>query len=293
MLKKMTGATTLAVALIWAPPPAAAQSPAPAGRPGASSSAASPDPDMLRPIDAVDTVFMEDMTWLEIRDAMRAGKKTVIVATGGVEMNGPYLVTGKHNVVLRVTTEAIARKLGNALVAPIIGFVPEGNIDPPSGHMRYPGSISLTAATYKALLTDVAASLKAHGFEQAVFIGDSGGNQTGMQEVAEELSQKWAGSKTKVHFIPEYYDYPGAQRWVASQGIKEVDEGLHDEYSITALMMAVDPKSVRVAQRVAKGKASINGVPIAPAEKTAEMGRRIAAFRADVTVQAIRKAISQ
>lgn len=102
-----------------------------------------------------------------------------------------------------------------------------------------------------------------------------------------------AAPKTRVHFIPEYYDYPAVQRWVAGQGIKEVDEGLHDEYSITALMMAVDPKSVRMAQRVARGKASINGVPIAPAEKTAEMGRRIAAFRADVTVQAIRKAISQ
>ena len=295
MLKKMmTGAATLALALaLGSAAPGAAQSPAPAGRPGASASAASPDFDMPRPIDAVDTVFMEDMTWLEIRDAMRAGKKIVIVATGGIEMNGPYLVTGKHNVVLRATTEAIARKLGNALVAPIIGFVPEGNIDPPSGHMRYPGSISLTAQTFKALLTDVAASLKAHGFERVVFIGDSGGNQTGMKEVAEELTQKWAGSKTKIHFIPEYYDYPAAQKWVASQGIKEVDEGLHDEYSITSLMMAVDAKSVRLAQRLAKGKASINGVPIAPAEKTAEMGLRVAAFRADVTVQAIRKAISQ
>jgi uncharacterized protein YbjT (DUF2867 family) len=78
----------------------------------------SPDPETPRPIEAVDTVFIEDMTWMEVRDALRDGKDTVIVATGGVEQNGPYLVTGKHNVVLRGTTEAIARKLGNALVAP-------------------------------------------------------------------------------------------------------------------------------------------------------------------------------
>src|SRR6516162_7974970 len=103
-----------------------------------------PDPDAPRPIPARDTVFMEDMTWMEIRDAMKAGKETAIVATGGIEQNGPYLAAGKHNVILRVTTEAIARKLGDALVAPIVPFVPEGNIDPPTLHMRYPSTVGVT-----------------------------------------------------------------------------------------------------------------------------------------------------
>src|SRR5205085_7076476 len=129
-----------------------------------------------RPIAAVDTVFIEDLTWMEVRDAMKAGKDTVIVATGGVEQNGPYLVTGKHNVVLRGTTEAIARKLGNTLVAPIVPFVPEGDIDPPTLHMLYPGSISVTEATFEALLTDICASLKTHGFPRIILIGDSTGN---------------------------------------------------------------------------------------------------------------------
>ena len=91
-----------------------------------------------------DSVFIEQLTWMEVRDAMKAGKTTVIIPTGGVEQNGPYLATGKHNYILRATTEAIARKLGNALVAPIVVFVPEGDIDPPSLHMKYPGTISLT-----------------------------------------------------------------------------------------------------------------------------------------------------
>ncbi|MGD8359891.1 MAG: creatininase family protein [Gemmatimonadota bacterium] len=87
-----------------------------------------PDPDEPRPIDAFDTIFLEEMTWMEIRDALRDGKTTAIVATGG-EQNGPYMVTGKHNVILRARTEAIARKLGNALVAPIVPFVPEVGLD--------------------------------------------------------------------------------------------------------------------------------------------------------------------
>src|SRR5262245_60580439 len=83
----------------------------------AAPSALTPDPNGRRPIDGVDSVFVEELTWMEVRDAMRAGKTTVVVPTGGVEQNGPYLATGKHNYVLRATTEAIARKLGNALVA--------------------------------------------------------------------------------------------------------------------------------------------------------------------------------
>jgi creatinine amidohydrolase len=251
-------------------------------------SAANPDPNMPRPIAARDSVFLEELTWLEVRDALRAGKTTVIVATGGIEQNGPYLALGKHNYVLRATTEAIAHKLGDALVAPIVAFVPEGTLDPPSGHMRFPGTITLTEDTYRRLLTDIAASLRVHGFTNIVFIGDSGGNQTGMKEVAATLNAAWAGGKTRVLFIPEYYDYPGVAKWLESQGIKQVDEGHHDDFQITAEMMVVDPNTVRLQERIAAGKASINGVPIAPAEKAIEWGRKVVGYRADVTVKAIR-----
>src|SRR5262245_17817266 len=117
-----------------------------------------PDPNSPRPIDAVNSVFIEDLTWMEVRDAMKGGVDTAIVATGGVEQNGPYLVTGKHNVVLRGTTEAIARQLGKTLVAPIVAFVPEGNISPPTIHMKYPGTISVTEETFAALLIDIISS---------------------------------------------------------------------------------------------------------------------------------------
>lgn len=262
-------------------------------RPGASPGATSPDPNMPRPIAAYDSVFIEELTWLEIRDALRAGKTSAIIATGGVEMNGPYLATGKHNYILRATTEAIARKLGNALVAPIVPFVPEGEIEPPSGHMRYPGTISVTQETYKLLLTDIAASLRAHGFKQIILIGDSGGNQQGMKEVAAALTAKWTDGKTAIRYIPEYYDYPGLAKWIAAQGIHEVDEGHHDDYGITAQMMTVDPNTVRMKQRLAKGKFSINSVPLAPARKTIDMGKKAVEYRAGITVEAIKKAFGQ
>jgi hypothetical protein len=90
----------------------------------ARPSAGSPDQSMPRPIDAMDTVFLEEMTWLEVRDALKGGKTTVVVPTGGIEQNGPYLALGKHNYVNRATCEAIARKLGNALCAPNVRSCP-------------------------------------------------------------------------------------------------------------------------------------------------------------------------
>jgi creatinine amidohydrolase len=253
-----------------------------------------PGPDSFdapRPIAAVDAVFVEDLTWMEVRDAMRAGKTMVLVASGGVEQNGPYLVTGKHNVVLRATTEAIARKLGNTLVAPILKLVPEGGFEPATGHMQYPGTISLSEETFEAVLRDVARSFKAHGFEHIVFIGDSGGNQAGMKAVAEELDRAWHG-KPGVHFIPEYYDYPGLQKFLETKGFHQVDQGIHDDFGITSLMMTVDPDSVRYPQRAEKGLDSINGIPISPVSKAQEAGRAGVEWRADRTVAAIRKVLS-
>jgi creatinine amidohydrolase/Fe(II)-dependent formamide hydrolase-like protein len=255
------------------------------------AAAQAPSPDARRPIDALDSVFIEELTWMEVRDALKAGKTTVIVATGGVEQNGPYLATGKHNYVLKATTEAIARKLGNALVAPIVAFVPEGDIEPPTGHMKYPGTVSLTEDTYERLLIDICACFRTHGFEQIVLIGDSGGNQTGMKAVAAKLNAKWAGGKTRVHFIPEYYDYPSVTKWLKNEGIKEKSEGLHDDFAITAMMMTVDPTTVRMKQRIAGDKFRINGIELAPAEKTVEWGKKIVDFRAEATVKAIQAAM--
>lgn len=256
----------------------------------AQQTAMTPDPKGPRPIDAVDSVFIEELTWMEVRDAMRSGKDTVLVATGGVEQNGPYLVTGKHNYVLRGTTEAIARKLGTALVAPIVAFVPEGDIDPPTGHMKYPGTISLTEATYQALLTDICASLKAHGFRHIVLLADSGGNPEGMKAVAAKLGAKWKDGTTRIDYIDAYYDYSGVTKWLEGQGIKQTSEGIHDDFAITAQMLAVDPTTVRMKERIKAGKFRINGVDLAPAEKSIAWGKKIIEYRAEATVKAIRAA---
>lgn len=248
------------------------------------------------PIEAVDSMWIEDLTYMEVRDRIRAGATTAIVPTGGIEQNGPYLVTGKHNVMLESLCPAVAENLGNALCAPIVPFVPEGNIDPPSGHMHYAGTISVRDTTFHALLVDIASSLKQHGFRDIVLIGDSGGNQKGLLAAAEELDGRWKGSGVRAWYIRDFYD-PG---WVnAIEYVKEEigviepkNEGLHDDIYVTSVLMVTDPASVRYDQRVAAGLAHINGVDIEPKEDTIALGKALVKFRANYTADVIREVIA-
>ena len=246
-----------------------------------------------RPIEALNSVWIEELTWLEVRDAIAAGTTTAIISTGGLEQNGPYLAIGKHNYVLQGACEGIARKLGNALCAPIVKLVPEGNIEEPSGAMRYHGTISLRQETFQAVLDDVASSLKTHGFENIIFIGDSGGNQSGMEAVAARLNERWTDARA--HYIPEFYQYEEVFVWMERElGIVEpINEGIHHDYVITSIMMVEDPETVRYEQRVAAGKATVNGLSIAPKEETIEIGKKLLGFRVDQTVQAITAAIAE
>lgn len=248
--------------------------------------------DAANPLPAASTVWLEEMTWMDVRDALKAGKTSVIIATGGMEPNGPWLVTGKHNYVLHANCEAIARKMGNALCAPIIKHVPEGDIEKKTGHMASPGTISMREDTFRALLRDTAESLQAHGFKNVIFIGDSGGNQAGQKAVAEELTTKWAGKALALH-IPEYYDYASVSKFMEGKGIKEgKSDSMHDDPIITLNMFIDDPNSVRFDQRVKAGKATINGVDVSNKAKNTDLAKQIVEFRATKTIEAINKAIA-
>jgi creatinine amidohydrolase len=247
--------------------------------------------DAPNPLPAPATVWLEEMTWMDVRDALAAGKTTVIIATGGMEPNGPWLVTGKHNYVLQTNCEAIARKLGNALCAPIIKLVPEGNIERQTSHMASAGTISLREETFRAMLTDVVHSLKMHGFKNIILIGDSGGNQGGQRYVADSLTKVWNGSPVVAH-IQEYYDYNKVAGHMESKIVEVAPDNLHDDPIITLNMFITDPKSVRYEERVKANKATINGFSIADKNRNLELAREIVAFRAQVTVDAINKSIA-
>ncbi len=247
-------------------------------------------------VGGVDTVFMEELTAGEIAAVIRSGTTSVIVATGGLEQNGPNVATGKHNYTLRATTDAIARKYGNTLVSSIVQFVPEGQIDPPEGHMQMPGTISLTEATYEALLTDICRSLRQNGFRNIFLIGDSGGNQDGMRNVADALNEEW--QDTGIHYLPEYYEEDAwSYNYMKELGyVQQPDEisafrnKIHTDLHYEAIMALIDPDLIRANTRLKNGDLSVHGVEFDSIEAMQDVGRKLVAYRADITVRAMRAA---
>ena len=266
-----------------------------------------------RPIDAGDSLWTEELTWMEVRDAVKAGKTTILIGTGGVEQNGPYVAGGKHNYVLQTVLPAIARAIGSTLIAPIVKFVPEGAIEPePRGHMQYPGTVSLEPATFEALLTDICRSYKAHGFRDIVLVGDSGGNQRGMENVANALNKKWvdAGLPARVHYLREYY-YDDQWSWdfLKGLGIVQIDNtpppgqekdrrtdtrnGMHDDIYYEAQIAVQDPTLIRAEQRMKAGLFKLHGVDEAPVSKTVDIGKKLAEYRAGITARAFKASMQK
>ena len=246
-----------------------------------------------RPIEAVTSLWIEELTWMEIRDAIRAGSTTALVMTGGVESNGPHLASGKHNYSNKLMGESVARALGETLIAPLVTLEP-GN---PSGPVRI-GSTGprISQETYVAWLIDIGDSLRGMGFTEVYFLGDSGGNRRGMQAAEDTLSARYDGNPTRFHHVPEFYNHDKVRQYIQETlGIPEQMEytassgsdGIHEELSITSIMSVIDPTSIRFDQRVKAGRASINGISLEPLSETQELGRKLIAFRTKLTVEAI------
>lgn len=241
---------------------------------------------------AADTVFLEELTWTELRDLIRSGKTTIIVPIGGTEQNGAHMALGKHNVRVRVLSEKIARALGSALVAPVIAYVPEGAVEPPTGHMRFPGTITTPEETYEKLLEYAARSFRQAQFRDIVFLGDHGSDQKGEKAVADRLNREWASQPTRVHAIEEYYRASEGEfsRLLKSKGYGDGEIGTHAGLADTSLMLAVDPRLVRSDRLRRDAGDGVNGDP---RHSTPELGQLGVDLTVTRTVDAIRKAVSR
>ena len=254
----------------------------------ALASAASPAFTQAPSLPQPGSVFLEELTWIEARDAIAAGKTTVIIPTGGTEQNGPHIVLGKHNYLVKYKAGEIAARLGNALVAPVMAYVPEGNVDPPTGHMRYAGTITTPQEVFVKVLEYAARSLKQHGFTDVVLVGDSGGNQEGQKIVADALNKEWAATPVRVHHITAYYPGRGDE-WVASQGVSAEDVGTHAGTHDTASLMYINPSMLRVDKLVVGRAGDGQGHVGNPAKATALFGRRILEMQIEDATAQIRE----
>jgi len=242
------------------------------------------------------TVFVEELTWTELRDQVAAGSTTIIIPIGGTEQNGPHMVLGKHNARVKALAEKIALALGNALVAPTLAYVPEGSVDPPAAHMRFPGTITMPDATFEKVIEYAARSFKRHGFHDIVLLGDHGTYQKNMKAVADRLDREWAATRVRVHAIEDYYRVSETTyaQMLKRKGYRDDEIGTHAGLADTSLAMAIDPRLVRADRLQSAGSAGrAEGVYGDPRRASAELGQPGVDAIVAASVEAIRRAVAR
>jgi creatinine amidohydrolase len=150
------------------------------------------------------SVDLEMMTWPELKQAIQDGKTTALIYNGGTETRGPQNVNGGHTLMAHATVIAIAEKLGNAIAAPVLPFSPN------NANANLPGTIGLTAPIFAAVNERVAEQMITNGFKNVVLMGDHGGGQAELGEVARKLDEKYASKGIRVVFCDEVYEKANA-----------------------------------------------------------------------------------
>jgi creatinine amidohydrolase len=239
-----------------------------------------------------DGVELKDMTWVEVRSAVDAGFTTVIVPTGGIEQNGPHMVLGKHDYIVSEAARRIAKGVGHTLVAPVVSYVPQGDYDPRTGNMRFPGTIGVPVAVLEGVLEGVARSLKAGGFKTICFIGDHGGSQVAQAAVAKRLSADWGKDGVGVYQIDRYYDDQKQIERLLSEGRSRDEIGEHASIIDTSELMSIDPKGVNLARSGKQWTLEPTGVVGDPTSAAPELGGQLLAMRIDAAVAQIKQLLA-
>ena len=257
---------------------------------------------LLLPIVAIaqKSVYLEELTTQEVSAMVKNSPSAVIIPVGGTEQNGPHMALGKHNIRVkvlagRIATQLTAQKI-NTIVAPVVSYVPEGNISPPTEHMKWAGTISISEDAFKSMLLSAARSFRQHGFTDIVILGDSGNYQSLLPQVAATFNKDAKNAASRMHFIGDYYKATQANYIAALQakGLSDAEIGTHAGSADTSLLMAIEPAMVKpdkFAEAAKEGRAG--GTLGDPRAATAAFGQIAADAVVKMSVLAIQKAIQK
>jgi creatinine amidohydrolase/Fe(II)-dependent formamide hydrolase-like protein len=242
-------------------------------------------------------VDFEMMTWPEVKHALEQGKTTALVYNGGTEQRGPQNVNGGHTLMGHATVIAIAEKLGNAIAAPVMPF----SVNRASATL--PGTIGLTGEIFAAVNERVTEELITTGFKNVVLMGDHGGGQSELGQVAKKLSEKYAGKGVRVVYCDEVYSKANGDfdKWLAENGYPASSHaGIPDTSEMLYLggdkgwvrkdeipKALGDPVGGRGAARDPNAQRINNGISGDARRSTAELGKRIFDMKVDYAVRQI------
>lgn len=236
---------------------------------------------------SADRVEIETLTHAEIHDAIHGqGKTTVLIYNGGTEQRGPHAVLGGHTFMARRTAEAIARRLGNALVAPVLPFSPAGSHLNP----KWPGSVDLSPDLYSKVNEAVVASMVTNGFRNVILMGDHGGGQQELASLAKSLNARYSPQGVHVYFCSSVYKEAREDfnAWLKDH---KLPVGTHASIPDTSELMYLGGEEYVRKDRLAAGN-SENGITGDPRPASAELGKRVFDMKVDYGVAEIRRLIA-
>jgi creatinine amidohydrolase/Fe(II)-dependent formamide hydrolase-like protein len=240
----------------------------------------------------VPSVWIDDLTWPEVRDAIAAGRRTAIVYVGSSEQNGPHMVIGKHNFIARALAQRIAEELGDALVYATLPYAVTGNALTRTGHMRFPGSVSLPPEVFFGVVRGVGQSALTAGFNVVALMGDHGGGQDELALAAKELDAQARPDGARVLFIGDLYAKSRTQMRdiLARRGLPTTDDhaGIPDTSSL--LYLETQGQWVR-KDNIALADAK-TGVQGNPQFASAELGKIYLDLKVDLAVKQIRSLLA-
>lgn len=234
------------------------------------------------------TVWMEDLTWLELKSRIDAGAKSVILPTGGMEQNGPLISLGKHNWVVSYAAQEIAHALGDTMVAPVVKVVPQGEMGRPSGNLLFPGTLALREETFDQVLNDIVLSLAYAGFQMIYLLGDHGLSQPVQDRVAKRMSEILKPTNVKVLHLSSFYQPAMEAAYLESQGIQADHQGDHAGVADMAQIMVVRSDAVRPIGVLKDLDAKNMGMTGSPDKATEKMGAELLRLRLDAVMRQIR-----
>ena len=237
------------------------------------------------------SVYIEDLTWMEVKDAVAGGKTTAIIYSGSIEQNGPHLALGKHVFIAHYVAGKIAEELGGALVYPTIPFAPTGDPMAKSGHMAYAGSVSLSSEVYLGVVRQLALSAIAAGFKEVYLMGDHGGGQAELELAAKGLEEEWGSNGIHVRYVPDLY-YKEKEQMRGYLTAHHIAIDLHAGTDDTSEVMFIDTAHRWIrADKLAPSDGSERpktGVEGDPSKATSELGQMFIAFKIEDAVAQIR-----
>lgn len=242
------------------------------------------------------SVYIEDLTWPEVKAAIAAGKTTAVIYAGSTEQNGPHLALGKHNFVAHYTAGEIAKKLGNALVYPTMPFAPTGSRELRTNHMRFAGSVSIDTETFQAVMRQVAQSALAAGFKNVFLMGDHGGGQDALRAAAKDLEDQYdkLDKTAHIYYVPDLY-YKEKQQMKAYLAERGVPYDAHAGTDDTSEIMLLDAKKWIRSDKLTLSTEQdepTTGVNGDPTKATPELGKMFIGLKIDNAVNQIHQLLT-